>query len=308
MTDTAWLDPTDLLLFARVAECGSFTLAATQLGWPKSTLSRRLSALEERLGERLMRRTTRRLTLTDFGAAVLEHAREVVAQTDATLALAEHRQAEPSGLLRVSMPADLAVGVLAPALARFARQHPQVSLELDLSSRRVDLVAENYDLALRGGVLADDATLSARRLATFEGGLYAAPTWAADHARGWSHPRQLLEGRLRPAVGDGADVRGAGEARRDVDDRAAPHAHVGRHRPRQIEGRLEVEVEGRLGEVEAPHLGGVVLGPRVVVVLRVQPHAAPRPRAPRAPRPLCRRGPRHLRARRQGLRRTERRR
>mgnify|MGYP003349055005 CR=1 FL=1 len=69
MTDGPWLDPTDLLLFARVAECGSFTLAATQLGWPKSTLSRRLSALEERLGERLMRRTTRRLTLTDFGAA-----------------------------------------------------------------------------------------------------------------------------------------------------------------------------------------------------------------------------------------------
>ena len=193
MTDTPWLDPTDLLLFARVAECGSFTLAAAQLGWPKSTLSRRLSALEERLGERLMRRTTRRLTITDFGAAVLEHAREVVAQTDAALALAEHRQAQPSGLLRVSMPADLAVGVLAPALARFARAHPRVSLELDLSSRRVDLVAENYDLALRGGVLADDATLSARRLATFEGGLYAAPTWAADHARGWAHPRQLLE-------------------------------------------------------------------------------------------------------------------
>lgn len=187
----AWLDPTDLLLFAQVAEAGSFTLAASQLGWPKSTLSRRISALEDRLGERLMRRTTRRLTLTEFGAAVLEHAREVVAQTDATLALAEHRQAQPSGLLRVSMPADLAVGVLAAALARFVRAHPLVTLELDLSPRRVDLVAENYDLALRGGALPDDATLSARRVATFEGGLYAAPAWVAEHARGWQHPAQL---------------------------------------------------------------------------------------------------------------------
>ncbi len=189
----SWLDPTDLLLFAQVAEAGSFTLAASQLGWPKSTLSRRISALEERLGERLMRRTTRRLTLTEFGAAVLEHAREVVAQTDATLALAEHRQAQPSGLLRVSMPADLAVGVLAPALAAFAQAHPRVTLELDLSPRRVDLVAENYDLALRGGALPDDATLSARRVATFEGGLYAAPDWVADHARDWQHPAQLRE-------------------------------------------------------------------------------------------------------------------
>lgn len=186
------LDPADLMLFAQVADAGSFTRAADQLGMPKSTLSRRLSALETLLGERLMRRTTRRLTITEFGEAVLEHAREVVAQTDAALSLAEHRQAQPSGLLRVSMPADLAQGVLAPALARFARDHPRVRLELDLSPRRVDLIAENYDLVLRSGALLEDSTLHARRVATFVGGLYAAPQWLADRP-GLIHPQQLME-------------------------------------------------------------------------------------------------------------------
>ncbi|MEY4909527.1 MAG: hypothetical protein RL260_3245, partial [Pseudomonadota bacterium] len=102
-TDAA-IDPNDLLIFARVAELGSFSRAADQLGLPKSTVSRRLAGLEQRVGERLLLRTTRRQTLTEFGTQLLEHAQQVAAEVAAVTALSAHRQAEPSGRLRVSMP------------------------------------------------------------------------------------------------------------------------------------------------------------------------------------------------------------
>lgn len=102
------LDADDLLLFARVMEAGSFSRAAERLQLPKSTLSRRLSALESRLGEKLLLRSTRRLSLTEFGEGVLEHARAVAAEVDSALALALHRQQRPTGRLRVSMPHDMA--------------------------------------------------------------------------------------------------------------------------------------------------------------------------------------------------------
>ena len=144
-------DANDLLIFARVADAASFSRAAEQLGLPKSTVSRRVSLLEERLGERLIQRTTRRLTLTDFGRQLLEHARQVAAEVDAVRALSEFRQARPSGRLRVSMPNDFATLLLTEMLAAFVTLHPAVSLELDLSPRRVDLLGENFDLAIRMG-------------------------------------------------------------------------------------------------------------------------------------------------------------
>ncbi|HET7549016.1 MAG TPA: LysR family transcriptional regulator [Usitatibacter sp.] len=173
----AALEPNDLLLFARVADLGSFSRAAERLGLPKSTVSRRVSALESRLGERLLQRTTRKLVLTELGQAVLEHARHVAEDVEAASALAANRQVEPRGRLRVTMPHDLGNLMLAPLLARFARAHPAVTLEIDLSSRFVDLIGESFDLAIRMGELADDATLSARRVATFTQGLYASPAY-----------------------------------------------------------------------------------------------------------------------------------
>lgn len=171
----------DLLLFARVIEAGSFSAAAVRLGWPKSTVSRRITALEAILGERVLQRTTRKLHLTDFGAGLLEHARSIAAEVDEAQAYASHRQAEPSGRLRVSMPSDVATTLYAEALASFVVAHPRITLELDLSPRRVDLIGENVDLAVRMGDLADDAQLAARRIAQFEGGLYASPHWLAQH-------------------------------------------------------------------------------------------------------------------------------
>lgn len=186
------LDPNDLLLFARIVDAGSLSAAALRLGLPKSTVSRRLAALEAQLGERLMLRTTRRLTLTDIGRALLEHARQVVEETEAAAALAQHHQAEPSGRLRVSMPADFATVVLAPLLARFVREHAAISLELDLTARRVDLVGEGFDLALRMGELADDATLAARRIAVFSHGLYASPEYLRRRGRPRT-PAELMQ-------------------------------------------------------------------------------------------------------------------
>src|SRR5258708_31707771 len=108
------LEPNDLFLFARVADEGSFSRAADHLRLPKSTVSRRVAALEAQLGERLLLRTTRKLTVTDFGHSVLEHAHHVVDEVEATASLAQNRQVEPSGRLRVSMPGALAHLVLGP--------------------------------------------------------------------------------------------------------------------------------------------------------------------------------------------------
>jgi DNA-binding transcriptional LysR family regulator len=186
------LEPNDLVLFARVADEGSFSRAAERVALPKSTVSRRIAALEAQLGERLLLRTTRQLTLTDFGRSVLDHAHQAAAEVEAAALLAQHRQARPSGRLRVSMPADLANVVLAPMLARFIQAHPSIQLEMDLSARRVDLIGENFDLAIRMGKLSDDATLVARRLATFTVGLYAAPSYLAQHGTP-AHPSELSQ-------------------------------------------------------------------------------------------------------------------
>jgi DNA-binding transcriptional LysR family regulator len=174
------LDPNDLLIFARVADGGSFSRAAERLGLPKSTVSRRISLLEETLGERLMVRTTRRLRLTELGERVLEHARHVASEVEDVAALAEHRKEAPFGRLRVAMPSDLAILFLADALAAFTAMHPAVSLELDLSARRVDLLGENVDVAVRIGTPPDDALLATRRVGVFPIGLYASPAYLAE--------------------------------------------------------------------------------------------------------------------------------
>ncbi|MBI3368113.1 MAG: LysR family transcriptional regulator [Burkholderiales bacterium] len=179
---SAAFDANDLMLFARVVEAGSFSGAADRLGLPKSTVSRRVATLERRLGERLLQRTTRKIKLTELGEGVLAHARELVSEVDGVLALASNRQLQPTGRLRVSMPGDLANQVLAPTLATFARDHPGVTLDVDLSPRRVDLIGENFDLAIRMGELPDDSSLVARRLAQFTTGLYAAPNYLKGFA------------------------------------------------------------------------------------------------------------------------------
>ncbi len=186
------IEPNDLLLFARVVDEGSFSRAAERLRVPKSTVSRRIAALEADLGERLLLRTTRKLSVTDFGHSVLAHAQHVAEDVAAAASLAQHRQAQPSGRLRVSMPGDLANLVLSSLLAEFLGSYPAIALEVDLSPRRVDLIGENFDVAIRMGELPDDASLAARRLATWSGHLYAAPSYLARRG-GPAEPEALME-------------------------------------------------------------------------------------------------------------------
>jgi len=186
------IDPNDLLIFAFVAELGSFSRTAERLGLPKSTVSRRLAGLEQRLGERLLLRTTRRQALTEFGQQLLGHARQVADEVEAVAALSAHRQAAPSGRLRVSMPSDFANLVLADALAAFVALHPALTLELDLSPRRVDLLGEGFDVAVRFGELPDDGLLAARQLKTLSNGLYASPGYLAERGQP-ATPDDLLQ-------------------------------------------------------------------------------------------------------------------
>ncbi|MDT3677931.1 MAG: LysR substrate-binding domain-containing protein [Burkholderiaceae bacterium] len=188
------LDPDDLVLFARVVEAGSFSRAADRHGIPKATVSRRISTLESRIGERLLTRTTRRLSLTEFGERMLAHAQRLAEEADAATALAQHHRTTPQGRLRVSMPPGFAEEMgLVPFLLDFAAAHPRVRLEIDVSARRVDLIAERFDVAVRVAAhLPDDASLVARRVFDLQNALYASPTYLAQAGRP-SSPAQLLE-------------------------------------------------------------------------------------------------------------------
>jgi len=187
------LDANDLILFAQVMAAGSFSRAAERTGLPKSTLSRRIGQLEAKIGERLLQRSTRRLTITDFGERILDHAKRLLEETEAATAMALNRQGTPRGLLRVAMPPDFVELNLTPLLLQYAAAYPEVRLELDLSPRRVDLVAEPYDLAVRvASRLPDDRTLVARKLCELSNGLYASPAYLKRYGTPTT-PEQLLD-------------------------------------------------------------------------------------------------------------------
>ncbi|HUH87362.1 MAG TPA: LysR substrate-binding domain-containing protein [Pusillimonas sp.] len=183
----------DLILFAHVMDAGSFSQAAERIGLPKSTLSRRITHLENELGERLITRSTRKLTITDFGERMLEHARRLLDETEAARSLALHRQVVPQGILRVSLPPEFRELSIVTLIRRYHQEYPQVRLELDLSARRVDLIAERFDVAVRiANRLPDDGTLIARQVATLHNHLYAAPAYLAMHGTP-TEPAQLLD-------------------------------------------------------------------------------------------------------------------
>ena len=180
----------DMILFATIAEQESLVRASEHLGMPKATVSRRLTNLEELLGQRLLIRTTRRLTLTEFGQEFLDHSRRVAEEVSAVQDFVRSQDVQPRGKLRVSMPEDYARRTLSRALATFIEAYPEVDLELDLSSRLVDLIGERFDLAIRMGVLANDSTLVARKIDEQQLGLYASPIYLALHPAP-QHPDEL---------------------------------------------------------------------------------------------------------------------
>jgi DNA-binding transcriptional LysR family regulator len=167
-----------MALFVEVARAGSFTKAARRLALPTSTLSRRIQALEKSLKIKLMLRTTRSVELTDAGTTYLKRCGDIVDAARAAHEDLRNVTSSARGHLRVSMTGDFGPIFIAPYLAAFRRDYPDITFELDMSPRRVDLTTEPFDLALRIGVL-EDSSLVARRLALLKVALYAAPSYIA---------------------------------------------------------------------------------------------------------------------------------
>ena len=153
----------DAEVFVIVVEQGSLTAAAVALGTTPSVISRAIARLETRLGNQLLRRTTRRLGLTEAGQLYLEQARAAFALFDEAERTVQGRSGTLAGRVRLSVPTTYGHYRLPEKLARFSREHPQVHIELNISNRNVDLVAEGFDLAVRLGALPDSG-LAARRL------------------------------------------------------------------------------------------------------------------------------------------------
>ncbi|HWZ61756.1 MAG TPA: LysR substrate-binding domain-containing protein [Steroidobacteraceae bacterium] len=135
--------------FTQVVDKGGFAKASRALGIPKSRLSRHVAALETRLGVRLVTRSTRRFVVSEVGREVYQHATAMLAAADAALEVVEFARAKPCGTLRASCPVALAQAALAPLLPEFLERYPAIRLELHVSNRRVDVLAESFDVALR---------------------------------------------------------------------------------------------------------------------------------------------------------------
>ncbi len=157
------ISPADMLLFAAVVRDGSFTQAAKHFGITKQTVSERVAHLEEQLGVRLLERTTRRMRVTDVGATYYERCAAIAAQIDEANGEVRQEQAEPVGLLRVSAPTLYGRRFLAPVVSDYLRRYPRARVDLALADRRVNLIEEGFDLAIRIGEL-DDSSLTARKL------------------------------------------------------------------------------------------------------------------------------------------------
>jgi DNA-binding transcriptional LysR family regulator len=182
---------TGMAVFARVIDAGSFTAAAAQLGMSKSAVSKAIAALEDRLGARLLNRTTRRLALTEVGRAFYERCARIVAEAEEAELAVTHLQLTPRGTLRVNAPVSFGALHLGPALAGFLVRYPELKVEIELTDRFVDLLEEGYDVAVRIATL-PDSSLIARRITANEAVVCASPAYWQRHGRP-SVPQDLAD-------------------------------------------------------------------------------------------------------------------
>jgi DNA-binding transcriptional LysR family regulator len=169
----------DLRLFFEVAKAGTITAAARQLELPKSTVSRRLIHFEESLGIKLFHKTTRKITLTALGETYLERCERVVHEVEAAGDFLDSVTTKATGVLRITMPTDLGIYWLADFFVAFARRHPDVKLSLDFTGRRLDLVGERFDVAIRAGALTG-SEMVVRKLFSWTWLLYASPDYLRE--------------------------------------------------------------------------------------------------------------------------------
>lgn len=178
-------------LFVEVARTANFTRAGANLGIPTPTVSRTIAAMERSFGLRLFNRTTRRVELTDAGRRYFERCAPLVDAARIAVEALLDTGTRPTGNIRLSMPVDFGVHIAAPVLADFAKLHPGISLDLDLSPRHTDLVGEHVDVAIRFGTVLEDQ-LIARRIGWIERALFAAPAYL-ELRRPPQQPTDLVE-------------------------------------------------------------------------------------------------------------------
>ncbi|AZN35505.1 LysR family transcriptional regulator [Iodobacter ciconiae] len=183
------MHPTEAMqIFIRVAELGSFTLAAQALAQPRATVSSAVQQLESWLGVQLLLRTTRKVQITPDGQAFYERSRDLLADMDELQNLFQHTSATLKGRLRVDMPAGIATQMVLPRLPEFMAEHPQLQIELSSTDRRVDLVRDGFDCVIRVGQLADSNYI-ARPLGQMRQINCASPAYLAAHGT----PLQLAD-------------------------------------------------------------------------------------------------------------------
>ena len=187
-------DLNDIRLFAEVVRRGAVTRGAIALAMPPATVSRRLAALEREVGARLIERSSRRFELTDAGRAYYAIAARVLEDVELASAEVSGLAGKPAGQLRVAAPSDFAIAFMAAPITTFAARYPEIAISLDLSPRRVDLVDEGFDLAVRMGELKDSRLVS-RKLATLGRSLYASLQYLAESGVP-SRPEAILRCRV----------------------------------------------------------------------------------------------------------------
>lgn len=182
------MDLNEIAIFVKVVEAGSFAKASAQLDMPKSTVSTKVSALEKRLGVTLIRRTTRKLFVTDAGLAYHKQCLQALNQLTQADEQVTQTQSTPQGLLRITAPVELGGALLPSVIEQFQKLYPEVQLEIILSDRTVDLVADGIDLAIRAGDL-KDSTLIAKKI----GSVYFAPFASPKYIKANGEPKSPKE-------------------------------------------------------------------------------------------------------------------
>lgn len=281
-------------IFARVAELRSFTATADALGISKPTVSKAIRRLEARLKLRLFHRSSRRLSLTESGAQLVEHARRLLAEGEAAEDAARESAREPVGRVRLAAPMSFGLEFVAPMLPDLLRTYPGLSIDLALDDARVDLVAEGFDLALRIGAL-EDSALVARKLCDVPVRLFASPAYLAGAGQP-GHPRDLERHaclgyayadrwRLVNHAGERLSVRPQGPLRVNNGSALIPALCQGLGIAMLPEmfvadelrrGRLEIVLSGWSGESVALHLVQPPGGPRPARVTAVAEFLAER--------------------------------